>query len=141
MAQMENLPYLAIHLGIVGETVVRDYTIRSCENLKSKSLERCMAYAVAVGQDLSPIKEELEETFHMLGSTQEEYEDTAAHPSVVMPSKWDFTAVDVGKPGVYKVIGTFQAPEGYRLLEGLTLPVAIAYINVQRADAPEIQTY
>ena len=100
-----------------------------------------MAYAVAVGQDLSPIKEELEETFHMLGSTQEEYEDTAAHPSVVMPSKWDFTAVDVGKPGVYKVIGTFQAPEGYRLLEGLTLPVAVAYINVQRADAPEIQTY
>lgn len=136
-----ELAILSYTPGIVGETVVRDYTIRSCENLKSKSLERCMAYAVAVGQDLSPIKEELEETFHMLGSTQEEYEDTAAHPSVVMPSKWDFTAVDVGKPGVYKVTGTFQAPEGYRLLKGLTLPVAVAYINVQRADAPEIQTY
>lgn len=94
-----ELAILSYTPGIVGETVVRDYTIRSCENLKSKSLERCMAYAVAVGQDLSPIKEELEETFHMLGSTQEEYEDTAAHPSVVMPSKWDFTGSRCGKTG------------------------------------------
>ena len=136
-----ELTIFSYTLGTVGETMVKDYTIRSCENLRSKSLERCMAYAVAVGQDLSPIKEELEETFYILGSTQEEYEDTAAHPSVVMPSVWDFSAVNVGKPGVYKVTGTFQAPEGYTLKEGLSLPLATAYINVQRPDAPEIQTY
>ena len=99
-----------------------------------------MVYAVRAGQSLAEVRTELEETFYILGSTCEEYEDTAAHPAVIMPSVWDFSQVDVNAPGVYKVTGTFAAPEGCTVDQELTVPGASAYITVQRPDQPEVQT-
>ena len=60
-----------------------------------------------------------------MGSTCEEYEDTAAHPAVIMHSVWDFSQVDVNAPGVYKVTGTFAAPEGCTVDQELTVPEAV----------------
>ena len=92
------------------------------------------------GQSLAEVRTELEETFYIFGSTCEEYEDTAAHPAVIMHSVWDFSQVDVNAPGVYKVTGTFAAPEGCTVDQELTVPGATAYITVQRPDQPEVQT-
>lgn len=73
--------------------------------------------------------------FIFFGSTCEEYEDTAAHPAFIMHSVWDFSQVDVNAPGVYKVTGTFAAPEGCTVDQELTVPGAAAYITVQRPDS------
>ena len=75
-----------------------------------------------------------------MGSTCEEYEDTAAHPAFIMHSVWDFSRVDVNAPGVYKVTGTFAAPEGCTVDQSLLFRGAAAYITVQRPDQPEVQT-
>lgn len=135
-----SLEILSYQPGTIGGTVSKDTVIRSCEDIDEKSLQRCMVYAVRAGQSLAEVRTELEETFYILGSTCEEYEDTAAHPAVVMPSVWDFSQVDVNTPGVYKVTGTFTAPEGCTMDPELTVPGAAAYITVQRPDQPEVQT-
>ena len=136
-----TLEFISYLPGSIGETIQRETVIHSLEVLDEKSLERCMAYAVSTGQDLQEIKEELESGFHLLGSVREEYEDTAAYPSVVLPSVWDLSEVDTGTPGVYKVTGTFTAPAGYTLDASLEIPVATAYLSVQSPDEPKIQTY
>ena len=135
-----RLEILSYQPGTIGGTVSKDTVIRSCEEIDEKSLQRCMVYAVRAGQSLAEVRTELEETFYIFGSTCEEYEDTAAHPAVIMPSVWDFSQVDVNAPGVYKVTGTFAAPEGCTVDQELTVPGASAYITVQRPDQPEVQT-
>ena len=135
---LERISYLP---GNLGETIQRETVIHSVEAGCEKNLERCMAYAVSTGQELQGIQEELEAGFHLLGSVREEYEDTAAYPSVVLDSVWDFSGADTSTPGVYKVTGTFAAPAGYTLDPSLELPEATAYLSVQRPDQPEIQTY
>lgn len=134
------LDIISYQAGAVGEILQKDRTIRSVEAIKAGSLKRCAAFGLQKGQSVLEIKEELEETFHILGSTQEEYEDTAVHPSVVLPSVWDFSNVNTDCPGVYQVTGTFLAPEGYEIEEGVKMPEATAYISVQNPGQPEIQT-
>ena len=135
-----SLEILSYQPGTIGGTVSKDTVIRSCEKIDEKSLQRCMVYAVRAGQSLAEVRTELEETFYIFGSTCEEYEDTAAHPAFIMHSVWDFSQVDVNAPGVYKVTGTFAAPEGCTVDQELTVPGAAAYITVQRPDQPEVQT-
>lgn len=134
------LDVISYQPGTLGDTLKKDRTIRSIESINEKGLQRCMVYAVRVGQSLAEVRADLEETFHILGSTCEEYEDTAAHPSVMMPSVWDFDQVNTAVPGVYKVTGTFTAPQGYEADSGLLVPEAVAYVTVQRPDQPEVQT-
>ena len=134
------LDVISYQPGTLGNTLQKDRTIRSIESINEKDLQRCMAYAVRVGQSLAGVRANLEETFHILGSTCEEYEDSAAHPSVVMPSVWDFNQVNAAVPGVYKVTGTFTVPQGYEAASGLLVPEAVAYVVVQRPDQPEVQT-
>lgn len=133
------LDLISYQPGAISGTMQKDTTIRSCEYIDEKSLQRCMVYAVRKGQNLREIEKDLEETFYILGSTCTEYEDTAANPSVVLQSVWDFSQVDTAVPGVYKVTGTFVAPEGYALEQELTVPEAVAWITVQRPDKPEVQ--
>ncbi len=76
---------------------------------------------------------------HILGSTQTEYEDSASHPSVVMPSVWDFGGVNTNVPGVYKVTGSFQAPEGYTLDPDAKLD-SICLCCRPAPDQPQVQT-
>ena len=85
---------------------MKDTTIRSCEPIEEGSLERLGAYALRKGQSTYGLKKQLEKSLHILGSTQTEYEDSASHPSVVMPSVWDFGGVNTNVPGVYKVTVT-----------------------------------
>ena len=134
------LEIISYQPGSIGNSAVRDTTIRSCESVNADSLKRCKAYALGKGQSLYGIKKDLEKSFHILGSSQTEYEDSASNPSVVLPSVWDFSQVNINAPGVYKVTGSFQAPEGYRLDQNLKLPLAEAYITVQRPDDPQVQT-
>ena len=136
-----TLEFISYLPGSIGETIQRETVIHSLEALDEKSLERCMAFAVSTGENLQEVKEELESGFHLLGSVKEEYENTAAYPSVVLPSVWDFDEVDTDIPGVYEVRGTFMAPVGYTLSPSLEIPVATAYLSVQDPDEPEIQTY
>lgn len=135
-----SLEILSYQPGTIGGTVSKDTVIRSCEEIDEKSLQRCMVYAVRAGQSLAEVRTELEDTFYIFGSTCEEYEDTAAHPAFIMHSVWDFSQVDVNAPGVYKVTGTFAAPEGCTVDQELTVLGAAAYITVQRPDQPEVQT-
>lgn len=125
---------------LLGSSGVKDTTIRSCEPIEEGSLERLGAYALRKGQSTYGLKKQLEKSLHILGSTQTEYEDSASHPSVVMPSVWDFGGVNTNVPGVYKVTGSFQAPEGYTLDPDAKLPTASVYVAVQRPDQPQVQT-
>ena len=135
-----TLHMISYQPGLLGEAAKKETVIRSCEPVDENNLERCMAYAVRTGQSLLEVQQDLENTFHILGSTCAEYQDTAAHPSVVMPSVWDFGQVNTAVPGVYQVTGQFIAPDGFSLEEGIQTPVATAYISVQYPDRPEIQT-
>lgn len=136
-----NLEILSYTPGTVGELLQKESVIRSIEPMEKGCLDRCMAYAVRTGQSLSEIRKELEDTIYIQGSTQSCYEDTAAHPSVVLESVWDFSSVKIHIPGVYEVRAEFKAPEGYTLDSQLDFPVATAYIAVQRPDQPQVQTY
>lgn len=136
-----NLEILSYTPGTVGELLQKESVIRSIEPMEKGCLDRCMAYAVRTGQSLSEIRKELEDTIYIQGSTQSCYEDTAAYPSVVLESVWDFSSVKIHIPGVYEVRAEFKAPEGYTLDSQLDFPVATAYIAVQRPDQPQVQTY
>ena len=136
-----NLDVISYTPGAVGELLQKETVIRSIEPVEKGGLERCMAYAIRTGQSLSEIRKDLEDTIYIQGSTQNCYEDTAAHPSVVLKSVWDFSSVDIHTPGVYKVKAGFSAPEGYTLDPKLEFPLTTAYIAVQKPDQPQIQTY
>lgn len=136
-----NLDVISYTPGAVGELLQKETVIRSIEPVEKGGLERCMAYAIRTGQSLSEIRKDLEDTIYIQGSTQNCYEDTAAHPSVVLKSVWDFSSVDIHTPGVYKVKAGFSAPEGYTLDPKLEFPFTTAYIAVQKPDQPQIQTY
>lgn len=136
-----NLEILSYTPGTVGELLQKESVIRSIEPMEKGCLDRCMAYAIRTGQSLSEIRKELEDTIYIQGSTQSCYEDTAAHPSVVLESVWDFSSVKIHIPGVYEVRAEFKAPEWYTLDSQLDFPVATAYIAVQRPDQPQVQTY
>ena len=136
-----NLDVISYTPGAVGELLQKETVIRSIEPVEKDGLERCMAYAIRTGQSLSEIRKDLEDTIYIQGSTQNCYEDTAAHPSVVLKSVWDFSSVDIHTPGVYKVKAGFSAPEGYTLDPKLEFPLTTAYIAVQKPDQPQIQTY
>ena len=136
-----NLDVISYTPGAVGELLQKETVIRSIEPVEKDGLERCMAYAIRTGQSLSEIRKDLEDTIYIQGSTQNCYEDTAAHPSVVLDSVWDFSSVDIHTPGVYKVKAGFSAPEGYTLDPKLEFPLTTAYIAVQKPDQPQIQTY
>lgn len=135
-----TLEVISYQPGSLGSSGVKDTTIRSCEPIESDSLKRCGAYALRKGQSTYGLKKQLESEFHILGSTQAKYEDSASHPSVVMASVWDFSGVNTDVPGVYQVTGSFQAPEGYTLDPDIALPEASVYVTVQRPDQPQVQT-
>ncbi len=135
-----TLDIISYQPGLLGNSGVKDTTIRSCEPIEEGSLERLGAYALRKGQSTYGLKKQLEKSFHILGSTQTEYEDSASHPSVVLSSVWDFSGVNTAVPGVYKVTGSFQAPEGYTLDPDAKLPSASVYVTVQRPDQPQVQT-
>lgn len=116
----------------------RASTILSWEG--EKNLERCRAFAIQPGESLDPILNQLED-FWILGSTSKEFEDTPENPALVLKVKWDTGAVNRKKPGVYKVKGEFQSPEGYRFGDGLKLPEISVYISVQKKEDPQINTY
>lgn len=135
-----TLDLISYQPGLLGSLIEKETVIRSCEPVNEKSLKRCMAYAVKTGQSLAEVQQDLEDTFHILGSTCEEFEDSASHPAVVMPSVWDFGQVNTSVPGVYQVTGQFAAPDGFTLAEDMAVPEAVAYITVQNPDQPQLQT-
>lgn len=127
--------------GTISEIATTDKLIRSIEELDPRMKERCMAFAIETGGDLQKIQETLEKDILLFGSTAETYENTAENPAQAMRAVWNFGKVNIRKPGVYKIIGKFQVPEGYRISENLTLPEMTAYISVQNPDTPQINTY
>nr|WP_294664011.1 hypothetical protein [uncultured Blautia sp.] len=133
------LDVLSYQQSALGGVLQKDMVIRSIESVDEKNLQRCMVYAVPVGHSLMKVRTSLEADFHIFGSTCESYEDTAAHPSVMMPSVWDFSQVNTAVSGVYKVTGTFAAPTGYQTEASIVIPKATAYITIQRPDKPEVQ--
>lgn len=126
--------------GILG-SFTPDKVIRSVEETDPGMDKRCMAFAVETGQNLEEIQKNLARDILLLGSTAETYEDTAENPAQVLHGVWDISGVNVKKPGVYKITGKFQSPEGYRLEENLKLPEMTAYVTVQDPGRPRIDTY
>ena len=104
-------------------------------------LTRCSACAVRTGSDITPVLEELSRNVELMASTSEVYENTAENPAQSLYAVWDGSEVDTSVPGVYKVKGSFQVPDGYELAENLTLPEAYAYITVQKTGQPQVDTY
>ena len=115
--------------------------IQSYNTKDEKNLSRCAAYAVRTGGNLEKIEQDLEESVKLKVSTAEQFENTAENPELILESSWDLSQVDTAKRGVYKVTGTFVLPEGYKVVDGLTLPVAYAYLSVQKKGEPQINTY
>ena len=115
--------------------------IQSYNTKDEKNLSRCAAYAVRTGGNLEKIEQDLEESVKLKVSTAEQFENTAENPELILESSWDLSRVDTAKRGVYKVTGTFVIPEGYKVVDGLTLPVAYAYLSVQKKGEPQINTY
>ena len=106
-----SLEILSYQPGTIGGQYQKDTVIRSCEEIDERACSAAWYMRCGRGrvwQKYGPSWRR----FFIFGSTCEEYEDTAAHPAVIMHSVWDFSQVDVNAPGVYKVTGTFAAPEG-----------------------------
>lgn len=129
------------HSGSILGTAVPDRKIRSTEETDPGMDQRCMAFALETGKDPQMIQKMLTEDMILFGSTAETYENTAENPAQAMRATWDISRVNCRKPGVYKIVGKFQAPEGYTLAENLALPEMTAYVSIQNPDAPEINTY
>lgn len=129
------------HSGSILGTAVPNKKIRSTEETDPGMDQRCMAFALETGSNLQEVQETLTEDMILFGSTAETYENTAEDPAQAMRATWDISRVNCRKPGVYKIVGKFQAPEGYTLAENLALPEMTAYVSVQNPDAPEINTY
>lgn len=54
---------------------------------------------------------------------------------------WDFSPLDLDKPGLYTLIGTPVPPEGTVFAEELTLPQPTAAISVQAEEKPDINCF
>ena len=115
--------------------------IHSYDTKDEKYLSRCAAYAVKTGTSLKKIKKELTESIKLRVSTAQKFENTAENPEIMLESSWDMSQVNISKPGVYKLTGTFVIPQGYELSDDLALPKAYAYISVQKKGKPQINTY
>lgn len=120
---------------------VPEKKIRSVEETDPRMDQRCMAFALETGEELKDIRETLTKDMILFGSTAETYENTAENPARAMHAVWDISGVNIREPGIYKIAGKFQAPEGYALAETLALPEMTAYVSIQDPDAPEINTY
>lgn len=128
-------------IGAISGIATPDKKIRSVEENRTRMNERCMAFALEMGGNVQTIRDTLTKDIILFGSTAEAYENTAENPAQAMHAVWDISEINTGKPGVYKITGEFQAPEGYTLAENLKLPEMTAYISIQNPDAPEINTY
>ena len=115
--------------------------IRSVEDTEPGYTSRCMAFAMETGGDLDVFKERLTKDIILFGSTAGQYENTAENQAKAMHAVWDTSEVNVSVPGVYKITGSFQAPEGYTFAKELKVPVMTAYISVQDPAEPRLDTY
>ena len=115
--------------------------ISSYNEFETSFFERYYAEALPLGTDLETFLQKIEQKVSLSASTSETFENTEENPAIVLNAQWDVSTVNVNLPGVYKITGTFQIPDGYTLREGLEMPTASVYVSVQKPGDPQINTY
>lgn len=138
-----TLELSAYGTGSISDDLFQPSTIiKSIEEFDVRTIDRYMAFAVPCGGSLTEVTQELDSvSYGILGSTSETYEDSAENPARHLLLTWDYSNVNLNIPGVYTVIGSLSAPEGYTFAPELTLPHYTVYISVQNPLQPEINAY
>lgn len=138
-----SLTMLSYSYSDVGEEGKRDTCISSYDTEGVDLYDRCFARAVPVGTTSAYLQKYLQEkeAVSLSTSTKEHYENTFENPEILLNVQWDISEVDLSNPGVYRITGTFSAPKGYILKEGIVLPKAYGYISVQQTRKPELDTW